>query len=147
MKIRVDECASNKIVQAIKLVCLSDGIELDHVRDHHEHRTPDETWIPRFAEDGGKIYISGDAAILKRPHQLVAVRDAGLASIVLSEQFTHMKRYDQAAHLMYWWPRIEQCAKDAKVGECWLVPPKFDRSLGLTLKKIDYDKPAQAICR
>ena len=144
MKVRADENVSIKIVQAIRLVCLSSTWELSHVREHHGPRTHDETWLPRFAAEGGKAFVTGDARILARPHQLVAVRDAGLSSIVLSQEWTEAKRHDQAAHLIYWWPKIEEAIKSADPGDCWKVPFKYERSLGLVSKKINYDKPAQA---
>ncbi len=77
MKVRADEHVAPKIVQAIRVVALSTGWELTGVREFHAARTMDETWLPRFASEGGKAILTADANILKRPHLIAAVNSPG----------------------------------------------------------------------
>lgn len=143
MIVRADENVSHKIVQAVRLLCLNPKWTLSHVRDDHGARTPDETWLPKFAAEGGRAILSGDAKMLKRPHQLVAVRETGLVCIVLSKAWTQAKRHEQAANIIYWWPRIEAVIETSKPGDCWPVPFEFSKSV-MSLKKIDYEKASKA---
>lgn len=141
MKIRADEHVSFRIVQVVKSLCLRSG-----VRDDHAARTADETWLPKFAADGGKAILTADANILKRPHQLVALRSTGLVSVVLHRNWQHAKRNEQAAHILYWWPRIELAIEQSNPGDCYPVPFTFDK-VELVKKKIDYEKAAEAAKR
>ena len=125
MKIRVDENISRRIVWVIRDLAIRDGWELSHVRDVHERRTADETWIPRFAQEGGFALISGDRKIRARPHQIAAIRESGLVCIFLSPDWATAQRTIQAASLLYWWKKIESKLLEAQPGECWLVPFEF----------------------
>lgn len=144
MRIRADENVSHKIVRAIALVCLRPGWELSHVRDDHAARTPDETWLPKFAAEGGAAILSGDANMLKRPHQLAAVKQSGLICLILSSHWTHAKRHEQAANIIYWWPRIEGAIETSAPGDCWPIPHTFDKS-ELQKKFIDFEKATKSI--
>lgn len=139
MKIRADENVSPKIVRALREVILSAGWELSHVRDDNAPRTADETWIPRFAANGGKGIISADTAILKRPHQIEAIRASGVIGIFLDPRWAGAKRHQQAAHLIWHWPAIEGVMERSVVGDCWSVPFDFGKSK-ITAIKVDYEK-------
>lgn len=132
-----------KIVEAVKLTCLGSGCEISHVRDVHTARTQDETWLPHFANEGGVAILTGDSRILKRPNQLAAIKQCGLVSVVLSDQWSHQKRGWQAANVMFWWSRIELALKEATPGDCFLVPPAFEKG-SLEKKVIAYDKASKA---
>lgn len=112
MKLRADEHVSPKIVRALKEVVLSPGWELTHVRDAHGARTADETWVPRFAIEGGKAIITADANMLKRPHQLLAIQQSNVVGLILPHARAIAKRHVQASSLIYFWPEIEACFRD-----------------------------------
>ena len=135
---------SHKIVQAIRLICLSVSFDLSHVRDDNDARTTDETWMPKFAREGGMAILTGDANILKKPHLLLAIKDTGLTTFVLHKDWTHARKHEQAANILYWWPRIEEAAKTSNPGDCWPIPFAFDKT-PLAKKTIQYDKAARAL--
>jgi hypothetical protein len=122
LKVRADEHVSPKIVRAVKEVALSVECELSHVRDVHGARTADETWIPRFAAEGGKAIITADANLLKRPHQIAAIQASGLFGVILPPTWAVAKRHIQASALIYHWPEIELCFAGAQSGEFWRIP-------------------------
>lgn len=142
MKIRADEHISRKIVRAIAELALRDGWELTHVRDVHDRRTADETWIPRFAREGGKAILSGDRKMRGRPHQIAAISESGLVCVFLSHEWSTARRTVQAASLLFWWERIEAKISVAKPRECWLVPFEFSKG-DLMPYSISYDKIEQ----
>jgi hypothetical protein len=144
LKIRADEHVSHRIVQAVQLLCLRDGWDFSHDRDDNSARTSDETWLPKFAADGGKAILTGDGRIFKRPHQLAAIHATGLISFVLDWRWTQVRKHEQAANIIFWWPRIEAAAEASSPGDCWPVPFAFDSS-PLEKKIIAYDKAAKAL--
>lgn len=144
MKVRADEHVSRKIVRAISDLALSDGWELTHVRDLHERRTADETWIPRFAADGGKAILSGDRKIRSRPNQIKSIRDSGLICIFLPSEWASSRRAIQAAFLIYWWSKIEFKILQSQPTDCWLVPFEFSNR-DLEPFHISFDKLSQKV--
>ena len=125
-------------MQAIKLLCLKQDLEFSHVRDEHAARTKDETWLPAFAADNGKAILSGDAAMLKRPNQIMAIHDAGLICFLLSSQWTWARLNRQVANIVWQWPKIEKALETVSQRECFLVPFTFDDK-PLEIKKINYE--------
>ena len=120
MKVRADEHVSPKIVRALREVVLSPGWELSHVRDVHGARTADETWVPRFAAEGGKAIITADANMLKRPHQILAVYQSKIMGLILPHIWAVAKRHIQASSLRYFWPEIEALFSAGRPGDFFL---------------------------
>lgn len=127
MKIRADEHIAPKIVRAVRDLVLNTENELTHVRDFHTARTADETWVPRFALEGGRAILSADRHMLARPHQQAAILDSGLSCIILPPQWAQSKRHEQAAHILWWWPRIEEALSSSQSSTFWRVPFDFSR--------------------
>lgn len=98
---------------------------MSHVRDHNAARTADETWIPRFVAEGGRVILSADRKIMARPHQLKALIDGGLIGVFLPAKWAESRGHAQAAHLLWWWPKIEAAIRLSGAGQCWRVPPDF----------------------
>ena len=93
-----------------------------------------------FGKEGGKAILSADTDFLKRPHQVMAVHDAGLAIIHLPSKWANAPLHLQIAHLLIWWKRIEATLEAAKPRECWR--PEWNiRSEGELRKiKVDYEE-------
>lgn len=127
MKVRADEHVSPKIVRALRDVALSTGWELSHVRDAHPARTADETWVPRFAAEGGKAIITADYNMLKRPHQLLAVRASNVVGLILPHSWAGAKRHIQASALIFHWPEIEASFLSGQPGEFWRLPTNLHK--------------------
>ncbi len=136
MRIRADEHIAPKITKAVQSLILADGRELTHVREFHAARTADETWIPRFAAEGGQVILSADRKMLSRPHQLAAIAEGNLIGIFLSSQWAESKRNIQAASIIWWWPKIERTISAAKPRQCFKVPFDF---IGDYLEEIQID--------
>lgn len=96
-----------------------------------------------FGAEGGNAILTGDANILKRPHQLAAVHSTGLICVVLSKQWTQAKRHEQAANIIYWWPKVQSAIELSEAGDCWPIPFAFDKS-NLVKKAIDYNAAARS---
>ena len=119
MKVRADEHVSPKIVQVLRVISLSVGWELTGVREFHGARTADETWVPKFAAEGGQAIITADANMLKRPHLIAAIQQSGVLGLVLPTAWAQARRHIQASSLIYFWPEIEKCMAGASPGDTW----------------------------
>jgi hypothetical protein len=146
VKIRADEHVAPKIVQALRIIALSTGWELTGVREFHAARTMDETWLPRFAAEGGRAIITADAHMLRRPHQIAAIQQSGVCGVILPPVWAQAKRNIQAASLIYFWPEIEATLTDAQSGEFWRLPPTL-YSGNLEKLSVNYAAAAQAAQR
>lgn len=125
MRVRADEHVSPRIVRAVRESVLSPGWELSHVRDVHERRTADETWIAHFAAGGGNAILSGDRKMRARPSQIRAIRESGLVAVFMSSGWSQAAGPEQAAQVVFWWRQIETIIAGAEPGECWLVPDGY----------------------
>jgi predicted nuclease of predicted toxin-antitoxin system len=143
VKVRADEHVAPKIVRALKEVSLSPGWELSHVRDSHGARTADETWVPKFASEGGRAIITADANMLKRPHQILAIQQSGVIGLILPSVWAQSKRHVQASSLIYFWPEIEACFTAGAPGEFWRIPTHLHRG-PLEKLNINYAQATQA---
>ena len=123
---------------------MSKGWELTHVRDHNQPRTADETWVPRFAQEGGKGLLSADRKMLARPHQILAIQASGLIGVFLDAKWAEAPRHAQAAHILWWWPRIEIAFAESAASQCWRVPFDFSAKAPLTKVTPNYEKAARA---
>lgn len=143
MKVRADEHVAPKIVRALKEISLSPGWELSHVREVHPPRTADETWVGRFASEGGQAIVSGDANMLKRPHLIAAIQQSRVVGLILPYTWCHAKRHAQAAALLYFWPEIEAAFAGAQPGDFWRLPTAL---VGGTLEhlRVNYAAAVQA---
>lgn len=146
MKVRADEHVSPKIVQVLKLISLSAGWELTGVREAHPPRTADQTWVPRFAAEGGQAIITADVNMLKRPHLMAAVQQSGVFGLLLPSAWAQSKRHIQAASMIHFWPEIEATFTDAQPGEFWRLPSAL-YSGALEKVVVNYAAAARAVQR
>lgn len=114
------------------------------MRDNHAARTADETWIPRFAAEGGNAILSADRNILVRPNQLKALAESKLVAVFLSAKWASSRRHIQAAHVLHCWPRIEKVIEQSQPSQCWRVPFGFDDA-PIELIQIDLAKVASGL--
>lgn len=112
MRIAADENISARLVAIIRDNLLSDGHELLSASDRNTLGQPDELWIKTFAREGGEAVISGDVKITRRPHEIIAIQQAGLKLVTLDGRWSRAAKHEKVAHLCYWWPHIETALSD-----------------------------------
>ena len=76
----------------------------------------------KFSEAGGYAIVSGDVAITKKHHEVIAINETGLRLVVLDEKWARAKKHVQISYLFYWWPHIEAVLRTARPGQCFKVP-------------------------
>ncbi len=71
--------------------------------------------------------LSADRHMLARPHQQQSILASGLKCVFLGAKWSQSRRHEQAAYLLWWWPRIELALVGSPPGgQFWIVPNDFD---------------------
>ncbi|MGE0154183.1 MAG: hypothetical protein AB7R90_16325 [Reyranellaceae bacterium] len=88
-----------------------------------DYRPKDDVpWLKRFADDGGKVVISGDVNMKNRPHERLALIEHGFIVIFFEAQWSDWKFWRKCALLIHWWPVIAAKIKRAKKASFYHVP-------------------------
>jgi hypothetical protein len=82
----------------------------------------DVPWLKRFADDGGKVVISGDTNMKHRAHERLALIDGGFVVIFFEPQWSNWKFWRKCALLIHWWPVIAAKIRRAKKASFYHVP-------------------------
>mgnify|MGYP000205648881 CR=1 FL=1 len=137
MKIRADEHVAPKLVDTVRTLACSPSVELSSVIDVGHQGASDAWWVTAFAQDGGDAILSADTDFFQRHHQIVAIRQTGLKVIHLPKKWANAPAHLQAAHLLMWWPKIEQTVRDASPREVWEVKWNISTTGELQRKTVD----------
>jgi hypothetical protein len=96
LKIAFDEHIPQAIAEAFKALQGENAIlrcEIVSARDYAVPRAEsDVPWLQRFAADGGKVVISGDAKMRGKLHEQRALAAAGFVVIFLARRHTAKRR-------------------------------------------------------
>lgn len=125
--IRVDECISWRIVDAIRALRLPSGVEIESAQHRGEQGQPDVTWIVEFAQRGGHLVISGDANMRHVQLERAALEASGLVAVFPSSKsfFDKLGKWGQAAYILAWMPAILRLLDEAPRGKHYRLPPSF----------------------
>jgi hypothetical protein len=89
--------------------------------DADYQRNNDVPWLKRFADDGGRVVISGDTSMKNVPHERMALVQLGLVVIFFESRWSNWPFFSKCALLLHWWPVIARTIRKAKPG-FWHVP-------------------------
>jgi len=140
VKIRADEHVSPEIVAAVNKMAITTGFQLTSVIDAGQRGSTDVHWVTQFGKEGGKAIISADTDFFRRPHQVMAVHDAGLMIIHMPHKWANAPRHLQAAHMLAWWKRIEIAVKNGHPKQCWRPEWNISEDGELRPVKVDYEE-------
>lgn len=115
----------------------------------------DVPWVRRFAGDGGRVIISGDARMKRFPHERLALVEAGMIVFFVSEKWNSWQFCRKCSLLIHWWPAIITTGKNAKPSEFYRIPATWAENQklekisneDLKLLKIERQKSKRAAVR
>jgi hypothetical protein len=88
-----------------------------------DYRAKDDTpWLKRFADDGGKVVISGDVRMRHKPHERLELIEHKLLVIFFEKQWSEWKFWRKCALLIHWWPIIATKIRRHKKPSFFHVP-------------------------
>lgn len=140
MRICADENVAPLLTQLIRDSLLGKAHTLDLVDDHQARGVDDQIWVRKFADAGGEAIVGADAKMLTRPHEVVAIFEAGLRLVVLPGQWAQQPKNIQIAFLFLWWPRIEKAFETAKARQCFKVPWSWKETDTVSEFKLDFQE-------
>jgi hypothetical protein len=102
------------------------GFEFIHESKFADRRDDDEHWVEKFRQFGGRVVLSADRNIGKRPHQRLAFKRAGMKTFFLHQKWHTFSMSYRAAHLIQWWPRVADQLRQMRNGDAFWVPPSME---------------------
>lgn len=126
MKIAFDENVPPVLVKVFKTLASEGDIlsaEILSAREYSVPRAPsDVPWLEKFAEDGGKVVISGDKRMRSNLHERKALADKGFITFFFASHWNNEGPFNKSAMLLRWWPQIQETLRSAKPGQCFEMP-------------------------
>lgn len=122
VRVALDANIPQRIVTLMRAGFTDLGYEFMWEPDFAPANAQDEFWLDAFSRFGGEIVLSADKNIARRPHQLLAFREAKLKGFFFTHNWANQDGWYKVAHLMLWFPRIAAVAKGCKPGDCFWVP-------------------------
>jgi hypothetical protein len=111
-------------------------------------RKCDVPWLTRFAEDGGRVVVSGDCSMLEKPHELLALKQAGFIVVFFENRWSNWDFFKKSSLLLYYWATLARRVKTSRKGTMWRVPGHWreNETLGrITIKQDKLQKRAPVI--
>lgn len=100
-----DKNLSPFLAEAIAALCKPHGINVVHIDQKFPHNPPDVEWIHALSDESGWVIVSQDR-FAKNQAEREALKATGIIALLLSRQWSHLKEWDKAWHLVHWWPRF-----------------------------------------
>jgi hypothetical protein len=122
IKVAIDVSIPPRVVRLLQTGFGDQGFEFVYLPQFAAGNSPDEFWAVAFKRFGGQIVLSGDKNIAKKPHQVIAFKENGLICFFCDRRWAAADLTFKAAHLVYWWPRIQARISESKPRDCWWVP-------------------------
>lgn len=127
MKVAFDEHVPSRVLRALEPLLEDERngrIELVSASDYRDGKPAksDVPWLEAFARDGGKVVISGDKAMRRKPHERKALLDNGFIVFFLPSSWCKAPLNEKAAYIMQWWSVIFGMAKASKPPKQYQLP-------------------------
>lgn len=121
-KVAIDTSLPHRLVRMLQTGFGDHGYEFLYVTEFASASSDDEFWASAFRRFGGSIVIAGDKNIARRPHQIEAFKENDLICFFCDKRWASCDGTYKVAHIVYWWPRIENQLQLSKPKDCWWVP-------------------------
>lgn len=122
MKFFLDNCLSPRYAKSLDILSERDGHKVVHLLETFDRQTADIIWIRVLAEEGDWVIVSGDTRILRVPELRAEWLASGLTAFFLEHRWMNVSYWDQASHLVRWWPNILEQARLVERGSGFQVP-------------------------
>lgn len=139
MKIAFDENMPSSMVRVFKAIGDQKGfkkhfrgVELVFAKDYTPQiddldyvAKDDAPWLVRYKKAGGKIVISGDVRMPRRPHQLLAITEQGLSIFFFPEEWNNWQLFRKSAFILVWMDRIIEQSRRTKRSTLYTIPKNW----------------------
>jgi hypothetical protein len=122
IKIALDANIPERAVRMLNSGFKSNGFEFHWEPSFAPASATDEFWATAFKRFGGTVIITGDKNIARRPHQIHAFCACDLICFFCDRHWSQQDLAYQCAHLIRWWPTVQDTLQTAKPKDCWWLP-------------------------
>ena len=121
-RVAIDVNMPRRLVRMLNTGFGAQGFEFVYETEFAEARDEDEFWATAFRRFGGEVVLSGDKFIAKKPHQIIAFKQNNLICFFCESRWGNADVTFKVAHMIYWWPRIQNHLEACSPRDCWWVP-------------------------
>jgi len=132
VKFFLDNNLSHLLARALHALCQAEEerIEVVHLSERFDRRTPDAEWIKALAAEGGWVVVSQDR-MKKNDLEREALRQSGLIVFALDRRWAGERHWPKSQNMVKWWPAVIEQAKRIEGGAAfrvaWRYTGKFEQ--------------------
>lgn len=128
MRFFLDNCLAPAFARALDALAEAAAYpSVVHSRSKFPPATTDVEWIRALGRERDWVIVSGDPRITRHRHEREAWVESGLTAFFLTKGWMNLKLWDQAWHLVRWWPMLVEQARRIRPGAGFFVPLKGRR--------------------
>lgn len=121
-----------------KIVCAQDYTPK---RNDPDYKPGDDVpWLTRYAADGGRVVVSGDCGMLRKPHELLALKQHGFIVVFFENSWSNWDFFRKSSLLLYYWTVVAKRATRSKRGAMWRIPGHWREDEDLRRITVKQDK-------
>ncbi len=132
MKIAIDENLPPRLFIELPNILKLFNLEIILIKKQYGQGITDVEWFARYAEEGGKYFLSNDINITRNKAELAAYQRHGLVGIFMPQKqpdrWDKLPANKQAALIFIKWPDIMNQFESAKAGEMFILKYKLSDS-------------------
>jgi len=95
-----------------------------HLRDRFDASCSDAEWLIALGQEGDWSVITADKNILKRPHEVQALRESKVRLFLLHPKWLSMSFWDQASLMVRWFPTLQDASASHPEGTVFEIPAR-----------------------
>ena len=121
----IDESIGRPVAGVLRSLRAPGAPTIFDVRDVGLNGIGDDVVMRRARQKDFDVIVWADSRVLNASIRRHAWRDTGLTMFVLHARWSDLKLFDQARHLIWWWPEIVSRVVGGPAGAAWQVPIEF----------------------
>ncbi len=130
MKVLLDNNLSPEIARGVNYLLSPKGQLIIAKKDKFQNtQIEDVDWIAALDSEGGWSFISLDRYIRRHPHERKVLQRSKVTAFFMASGWQEYPPIQQAAQLMYWWPKLDQAFKTNRPGTNFWLPWKTSSNL------------------
>ena len=124
----LDEACGRPMAAVLRTLRAPGSPDIHDVREIGLAGASDEVLMRELGQRGYAAMVTRDSSILNASLRRAAWRDSGLTLFVLTGKWGNLSLFDQARHLLWWWPTFASRVADGPHGSAWRIAPEMTAS-------------------
>lgn len=121
VKILIDENLPPIFFRELPKILKISNLEIKLVQEEYGQGVSDIAWFEKYANDGGRYFLSDDKAIRKKKQEYRAYQDCELTGIFMPKEWSHLPRNEKATLIFVKWLVIMDQFKRSKSRQMFML--------------------------